>query len=83
MRSMVGDAMVAGHTTVEEQFDDIRAWLRMHGDYDVRLDLWASFGTYRIGVWRLNTELAADSGVNLDKRLTWARAKLAEIEAAP
>jgi hypothetical protein len=68
--------------TVEDQFGELRAWLRMHGDYDVRLDLWASYGTYRISVWRLSTEIASDAGVNLDKRLTWALDRLNEIDSA-
>jgi hypothetical protein len=68
------------HGTIEDQIADLRTWLRMHGDYDVRLNLWDVYGTYRISIWRHATELASDIGENLDKRLAWAMDRLGEME---
>lgn len=68
--------------TVESLFDEIRAWLRAHSDYDVHLDLWSLYGCYRVAVTRFGDEVWSDLGENLDKRLSKALEYLRGLEAA-
>lgn len=58
--------------TADELFVALREWLRMHGDYDVHLRLWALYGTYHISVTYLGRELWDDRGMDLEKRLARA-----------
>lgn len=63
--------------TSDEKIAELREWLRMHGDYDVHLDLWSSYGTIRVSVTLLGREVWSDHGTDLGKRLDKARAFLA------
>jgi hypothetical protein len=61
---------------VAEKIANLREWLRMHGDYDVHLDLHAMYGTIRISVTLRGIEQWSDSGATLEKRLDRALAWL-------
>lgn len=67
---------------LQQRFDDLRRWLRAHGDYDVQLNLWGLYGCYRISVLQLGRELWSDIGEHLDKRLDSALAFLREREGS-
>jgi hypothetical protein len=67
---------------LQQRFDELRQWLRMHGDYDVQLDLWSVYGCYRVTVSHLGRELWTNIGENLDKRLGLALAYLREREGS-
>lgn len=62
------------------KIEQIRAWLRYHGDYDVRIRLWSLYGTIGITVVRLATEVWDDMGTDWDKRLNRALAYLHSID---
>lgn len=62
--------------SADEKIAEIREWLRMHGDYGVRLELHDLYGTIRITVTHLGRELYTDIGATLDRRLANARAFL-------
>lgn len=59
---------------LERRFDELRAWLRAHGDYDVSLNLWGLYGCYRVAVTHLGREVWSDLGEGLPKRLELALA---------
>lgn len=59
-----------------DAFEALRGWLRMHGDYDVQINLLALYGTIRISVHHLGREVWDDAGMDLDKRLKRALAFL-------
>jgi len=67
---------------IEEKIDRIREWLRMHGDYDVELSLWAPYGTIRVKLTHLNGTVWSDFGTTLGKRLDWALAQIEKLGEA-
>jgi len=64
----------------DEKIDRIREWLRMHGDYDVELSLWASYGTIRIALKHLTKTVWTDSGTTYGKRLDGVLAQIEKID---
>jgi hypothetical protein len=65
---------VSGQPSIE----DLRDWLRYHGEYDVELSLWGPFGCYVITVKHGAERCWSDMGMTLDKRLANAMAFLIE-----
>lgn len=56
-------------TRILAKIERIRGWLRMHGDYQVTLDLWGLYGCYNLTVKHLSRTLKISNGMHLEKRL--------------
>lgn len=54
------------------RIEQIREWLRMHGDYDVVIDLWALYGCYEVKLLLRGKVIDSDLGRTLTRRLAWA-----------
>lgn len=63
-------------TRILAKLEQIRGWLRYHGDYHIKLDLWDLFGCYGITIYHHNTVLQSYIGMHFEKRLDEAMAFL-------
>lgn len=71
---MTGDATVHNVQTEDAHvlmaaWQDCREWLRFHGDYDVRISMWGSFGCHTVELTRLGHVVYSSFGARLGKRL--------------
>ena len=55
-----------------DKFESLRAWLRMHGSFNVTLELWGLYGCYSLTVTHLSETIAIFRGKNLERRLDQA-----------
>jgi hypothetical protein len=65
----VTDLRAIEELTTDELLDAIRDLLRYAGDYRVTLELWASYGCYRVTVSRLSQVIWVNIGKRPGERL--------------
>ncbi len=52
-----------------EELAESREWLRMHGDYNINVQLWGLYGCYTVEGKYLNTVLFISNGMTLSRSL--------------
>ncbi len=78
--AMAREGFLLREVSMEQALQEIREWLRMHGDYHVNIDVWGLYGCYVVVVKRLDQTLVTYAGMNLEKHLCKALDYLRAIE---
>jgi hypothetical protein len=54
---------------MEELITEVRAWLRAHGDYDIKISLHGLYGVIEVRGFKLNREIAFSKGQDFNKHI--------------
>jgi len=54
---------------MEELIKEVRAWLRAHGDYDIKISLHGLYGVIEVRGFKLNKEIAFSKGQDFNKHI--------------
>ena len=54
---------------MSDELEEFRQWLRMNGDYNVRIDPWAAYGCWHFSIYYLLDHIGTSFGATLEKRI--------------